>query len=220
MANIKKHFNKSDSVVKSVASEKPKRNAPVEQISEGEEFQDDYSRQVAESRNKGIQPKEQPGKGNKIKGLKVSVSGGVRIGDKEEGYNVEVVIPYCPDNELQYHIQRFVVLELHKQKKLGNGVITRYIDNIEECEVELTFIGKNVFDLSKEETQLAADYYNIKCLPGNTPSLVAIQRSLYVNYKIKTSDDIRTDPMKRALYISKIDGIKDKAKLPDCLLEA
>ena len=134
-----------------------------------------------------------------------------------ESYAVSVVIPQCDDNDMQYHIQRFVIAELIKQGKLYDGVINRNIDEIEETELELTFAGKDVFSLSKDEIQVACDYYGLRGCGYNNPSVRNMQREFYKKYLLKTDETLQ-DQFAQKEFITKVDSIIDYKKLPKVTL--
>lgn len=179
---------------------------------------DEYSKQVEESLKKPETPRAKA-VNKKVPALKLTVRGNVRNGEKMEAYSVDVIIPECPEEELQYHTQRFVNMELVKQGNYHDGVINRSIDEISESELELTFIGKDIFDLSKEEIQYACDYYDIRGCAYDNPSIRALQREFYKKYLLKTDDSLK-DPLTQAEFITKVDSIVDYKKLPKIKLGA
>lgn len=208
MANAKEQFGLTD---------KPEIHGVVEHETEPVAA-DEYSKQVEASLKKPEAPKVKA-VNKKIPAWKLTVRGNVRDGEKMQAYSVDVVIPECPEEELQYHIQRFVITELVKQGKLYDGVINRSIDEIASAELELTFIGKDVFDLSKDEIQYACDYYGIRGCAYNNPSIRSLQREFYKKYLIKTDASLK-DQMLQAEFITKVDSIIDYKKLPKIKLEA
>lgn len=208
MANAKEQFGLTD---------KPEIHGVVEHETEPVAA-DEYSKQVEASLHKPEAPKVKA-VNKKIPAWKLTVRGNVRDGEKLQAYSVDVVIPECPEEELQYHIQRFVITELVKQGKLYDGVINRSIDEIASAELELTFIGKDVFDLSKDEIQYACDYYGIRGCAYNNPSIRSLQREFYKKYLIKTDASLK-DQMLQAEFITKVDSIIDYKKLPKIKLEA
>jgi hypothetical protein len=179
---------------------------------------DDYSRQIDEKLKAEKQERAKPkAVKNKVPAYKIAVSGSVRKGETMEAYNVSVVIPQCDDDDMQYHIQRFVVAELIKDGKLYDGVINRNIDEIEETELELTFAGKDVFALSKDEIQVACDYYGLRGCSYNNPSVRNMQREFYKKYLLKTDESLQ-DQFAQKEFITKVDSIVDYKKLPKVTL--
>lgn len=175
---------------------------------------DDFSRQIDEQKKAQKQERAKPkAVANKVPAFKIAVSGSVRKGETMESYNVSVVIPQCDDEDMQYHIQRFVIAELVKQGKLYDGVINRNIDEIEDTELELTFIGKDIFSLTKDEILLACDYYGLRGCGYNNPSVRSIQREFYKKYLIKTDETLQ-DQFAQKEFITKVDSIVDYKKLP------
>lgn len=179
---------------------------------------DDYSRQIDEKLKAEKQERAKPkAVKNKVPAYKIAVSGSVRKGETMEAYNVSVIIPQCDDDDMQYHIQRFVVAELIKEGKLYDGVINRNIDEIEETELELTFAGKDVFALSKDEIQVACDYYGLRGCSYNNPSVRNMQREFYKKYLLKTDESLQ-DQFAQKEFITKVDSIVDYKKLPKVTL--
>lgn len=179
---------------------------------------DDFSRQIDEQKKAQKQERAKPKAiKNKIPAFKIAVSGSVRKGETMESYAVFVVIPECSDEDMQYHIQRFVIAELIKQGKLYDGVINRNIDEIEETELELTFVDKDIFSLSKDEIQIACDYYGIRGCGYNNPSVRNMQREFYKKYLLKTDETLQ-DQFAQKEFITKVDSIIDYKKLPKVTL--
>ena len=104
-------------------------------------------------------------------------------------------------------------MELIKQGYYRDGVINRSVDEISDTTLELTFIGKDIFNLTKEEIQYACDYYGIRGCAYNNPSIRSLQREFYKKYLIKTDESL-ADQMTQAEFITKIDSIIDYKKLP------
>ena len=208
MANAKEQFGLSD---------KPEIHGVVEHET-APVAADEYSKQVEAELKKPETPKAKA-VNKKVPAFKLTVRGNVRNGEKMEAYSADITIPECPEEELQYHIQRFVAMELVKQGNYHDGVINRSIDEIADGELELTFIGKDVFSLSKEEIQYACDYYGIRGCAYNNPSIRALQREFYKKYLIKTDESLK-DQLTQAEFITKIDSIVDYKKLPKVKLEA
>lgn len=179
---------------------------------------DDYSREVLE-KQKGEPEKRQKAVNKKVDAFKVHVTGNVRKGESMEPYSVEVIIPVCEDAAMQYHIQRFVTMELMKAGKLYDGVLNRSIEDIEETKLELAFIGKDVFSLSKDEIQYACDYYDIMGCSYSNPSIRTIQREFYMKYALKTDSSlVNAEKITQQEFISKVESTLDYKKLPKMIL--
>lgn len=208
MTNAKEQFGLTD---------KPAINGIVEHETEAVGA-DEYSRAIDEKLKAEKQERAKPkAVKNKVPAFKIAVSGSVRKGETMESYSVSVVIPECADEDMQYHVQRFVVAELIKQGKLYDGVINRNIDEIEETELELTFADKDVFSLSKDEIQVACDYYGIRGCNYNNPSVRSMQREFYKKYLLKTDETLQ-DQFAQKEFITKVDSIIDYKKLPKVTL--
>jgi hypothetical protein len=198
-------------------TDKPEIHGVVERENDSLVAGNDYSAQIDAELKKKPEPVAKA-KNGKIAAYKIAVSGNVRKGETMESYSVSVTIPQCPDDELQYHIQNFVEMELVKQGKLHDGVLTRAIDEIEETELTLDFIGKDVFSLSKEQLVLAQDYYGIAGCHYTNPSLRALQKLFYMKYKIKTDESLHEEMAKKE-FISIIESTVDYKKLPKLVLK-
>ena len=140
MANAKEQFGLTD---------KPTITGIVERESEVHPA-DEYSARLEAELNKPA-PARKKAVNKSVDAYKLTVRGNTRKGETMESYTVEFVMPKCSEESIQYHAQRFVVAELAKKGELYDGVLTRAIDEIEETTVELTFIGKDVFTLTKDE---------------------------------------------------------------------
>lgn len=209
MANIKEEFG---------LSEKPTVDGIMEREANKAVAKDDYSAGELEKQSRPVAKKEKA-VSSLVPAYKVTVAGNVRHGKSMEPYSVEILIQKCPDDEIQYHAQRFVVMELAKKGQLYDGVLTRSIDDIKSTELELTFLGKDVFDLSKEEIQYACDYYGIHGCGYTNPSIRAIQKQFYLGYQLKLVGNTLEHAQQQEL-ISKIDGTLDCSKLPKVVLQA
>lgn len=177
---------------------------------------DEYSKAV-EKELKGEPEKKVKAKNKKVDAYRLTVRGNVRDGEKAVSYSVSFVMPRCEDEALQYHAQRFVVVELCKAGKLGDGVLTRYIDEIEETTLELSFFGKDVFALTKDEIQYACDYYGITGCGYDSPSLRNLQKEFYKKYVLANDPSLQDQFAKRE-FITKIDSVLDYKKLPKITL--
>lgn len=154
-----------------------------------------------------------------LKALKIRVVGTLIDKTGFTAYDVEPTIPYCSEKEYQYFLQRFVKLELMKNRVAFSEIVDRPIESVEECEIEATFIGKSPFDLTKEECYIAASYYNLKPMPDvKTPSLMAVQKALYAAYIIQRTPELKSDRA-AMIFRSEIDGKYNKKDFPILVLE-
>jgi hypothetical protein len=83
----------------------------------------------------------------------------------------------------------------------------------------LTFIGKDIFTLTKDEIMLACDYYGVRGCSYTNPSLRALQREFYKNYKLKTDPSLQ-DQFTSREFITAVGKVLDYKKLPKVVLEA
>lgn len=208
MANAKEQFG---------LSEKPTITGIVERENESHPA-DAYSAQLEAELNKPA-PARKKAVNKSVDAYKLTVRGNTRKGETMQAYSVEFVMPMCDEETIQYHAQRFVVAELAKKGELYDGVITRSIDEIEETTVELTFIGKDIFTLTKDEIMLACDYYGVRGCSYTNPSLRALQREFYKNYKLKTDSSLQ-DQFTAREFITAVGKVLDYKKLPKVVLEA
>ena len=208
MANAKEQFGLAD---------KPTITGVVERESESHPA-DEYSAQLEASLNKPA-PARKKAVNKTVDAYKLTVRGNTRKGETMATYSVEFVMPKCSEESIQYHAQRFVIAELAKKGELYDGVLTRSIDEIEETTIELTFIGKDIFTLSKDEIMMACDYYGIRGCSYTNPSIRALQREFYTNYKLKTDDSLQ-DQFTSREFITKVGKVIDYKKLPTVVLEA
>ena len=199
-------------------TEKPTVEGIIEREANKAVAKDDYSAAELAKQSRPVTKKEKVST-SLVPAYKLTVAGNVRHGQSMEAYKVDIVIQKCPDDEIQYHAQRFVVMELAKQGKLYDGVLTRSIDDIQNTELELTFLGKDVFELSKEEIQYACDYYGIHGCGYTNPSIRAIQKQFYLGYQLMREGKSLERAQQQEL-ISKIDGTLDYTKLPKVTLVA
>ena len=101
--------------------------------------------------------------------------------------------------------------------KIENARALENIDEIEETELELTFAGKDIFSLSKDEIQVACDYYGLRGCGYNNPSVRNMQREFYKKYLLKTDETLQ-DQFAQKEFITKVDSIIDYKKLPKITL--
>lgn len=92
-------------------------------------------------------------------------------------YRVTVKIPRRENYGL--YLKEAILMELRKADLLYSGVATWNVDRIEKTTVSISFIGKDVFDLSREECFMAKAYYGLggfQCFDGD---LRTVQKEIY-----------------------------------------
>ena len=92
-------------------------------------------------------------------------------------YRVTVKIPRRENYGL--YLKEAILMELRKADLLYSGVATWNVDRIEKTTVSISFIGKGVFDLSREECFMANAYYGLggfQCFDGD---LRTVQKEIY-----------------------------------------
>ena len=92
-------------------------------------------------------------------------------------YRVTVKIPRRENYGL--YLKEAILMELRKADLLYSGVATWNVDKIEKITVPVSFIGKAVFDLSREECFMAKAYYGLggfQCFDGD---LRTVQKEIY-----------------------------------------
>lgn len=92
-------------------------------------------------------------------------------------YRVTVKIPRRENYGL--YLKEAILMELRKADLLYSGVATWNVDRIEKITVPVSFIGKDVFDLSREECFMAKAYYGLggfQCFDGD---LRTVQKEIY-----------------------------------------
>ena len=81
----------------------------------------------------------------------------------------------------------------------------------------MTFAGKDIFSLPKDEIQVACDYYGLRGCGYNNPSVRNMQREFYKKYLLKTDETLQ-DQFAQKEFITKVDSIIDYKKLPKVTL--
>lgn len=113
-----------------------------------------------------------------VEGVRITVVGeAVHSSEGIKQYRVTVDVPRRENFGL--YTKESILTELKKTDLLFNGIITHNIDSVERIDVPVTFIGKNVFDLTRNECAFAKAYYGLggfKCYDGD---LRTVQREIY-----------------------------------------
>lgn len=124
--------------------------------------------------------------------LKVTISGSYTSGDHKivDFSKVSGLIPFCDDDVAFMHIKdRYSYIWISnddRYKERVNRVRETYIDNIEEVEGDLTYVGKNIADLSFEELQDLATAKGLNAIPlWRKGGLRHAQQVAYAEYSTK-----------------------------------
>lgn len=127
---------------------------------------------VAKSKTSGTsKSKTEPSaaKTVKIPAIKIAVSGQiVGHGNKAESYEFDdIIVPEC-ENVMSY-MKQAVLLRFKKDGRIIplEDIITYYLDNEEETEMDATFIGKDVLQFTEDEVLAAKIYYKLKSVVIN-----------------------------------------------------
>lgn len=103
--------------------------------------------------------------------LKVKASGSYLRDRNSRDYDVEVIMPDCPDNYVQWAVMRRAVpLELHKQGMPFDYLRSCYLDKVEkiadddkaEC---MAFAKKPMNEYTQEDCQNCAIYFQLLEVP-------------------------------------------------------
>lgn len=128
------------------------------------------------SKPKTSKPKKEDGV--EVEGVEVEVVGeAVHSNNGSQQYRVSVKIPRRVNYSL--YLREAILMNLHKTDLLYTGVVTWNIDKLDISPVEVTFIGKNVFDLSRDECFAVKAYYGLggfQCFDGD---LRTVQKEVY-----------------------------------------
>lgn len=113
-----------------------------------------------------------------VNGIELDVVGEAIHSNKGASqYRVTVKIPRRENYGL--YLKEAILMELRKTDLLYSGVATWNVDRIEKTTVPVSFIGKDVFDLSREECFMAKAYYGLggfQCFDGD---LRTVQKEIY-----------------------------------------
>lgn len=127
---------------------------------------------VAKSKTSGTsKSKAEPAaaKTVKIPAIKIAVSGQIVGRDnKAESYEFDdIIVPEC-ENVMSY-MKQAVLLRFKKDGRIIplEDIITYYLDNEEETEMDATFIGKDVLQFTEDEVLAAKIYYKLKSVVIN-----------------------------------------------------
>lgn len=92
-------------------------------------------------------------------------------------YRVSVQIPRREDYQL--YLRESILMKLREEDLLFAGVTTWNTDKIENVEVPVSFIGKNVFDLSRAECFAVKAYYGLGGFVCHDGDLRTVQKEIY-----------------------------------------
>jgi len=155
--------------VESVAAEQPTVDAPVVETP----VEDKPKR--SRSTKKTDAPVDDA---NVVEGMCLDVVGeAMHSNTGATQYRVTVKIPRRENYGL--YLKEAVLMELRKTDLLYSGIVTWNLEKIEKCSVPVSFIGKDVFDLSRDECYLAKAYYGLggfQCFDGD---LRTVQKEIY-----------------------------------------
>lgn len=136
------------------------------------------------------QKKTREKKATKVAGTRVTVTGTyVHATRGEVEYTVDVVIPRRED--WRAYLQEAILAKLKASDANVQYVITYYVDDDKECDVEVSFLGKTPFDLTREELFLAKCYYGlraIKCFDEKRAAQTATYKRLAARLGMEVPD--------------------------------
>lgn len=138
-----------------------------------------------------------------MKALKVTISGSYRTADKDiVDFHTSGIMPYVGDEELiNMHVRRrYAAMWISASEKYKDRVVTVrecFIDRIEEVDADLTFVGKDIIDMTQEEIQDLAAAKDLRGVPlYKKSSTRQMQNVAYAEYSEKVLGkemDHRTD---------------------------
>lgn len=106
-----------------------------------------------------------------MRALKVTISGSYRTADKDiVDYNASGIVPFIGNEEiLIMHVRRrYAAMWIAASAKYKERVVSVrecYIDKIEEVDADLSFVGKDIIDMSQEELQDLAAVKDLRAVP-------------------------------------------------------
>jgi len=112
-----------------------------------------------------------------MKALKLTISGSYRNAKREaiDFENVTGIVPVTDHDIAIYHMQSRYAMRWIKSARNAEGeklyperiedMRQTFTDNIEEVNVDLSFIGKNIKDMTAEELQDLATYKDLRTIP-------------------------------------------------------
>lgn len=113
-----------------------------------------------------------------VDGVQIDVVGEAIHSNKGSSqYRVSVKIPRRED--YQVYLREAILMKLREEDLLFAGVTTWNQDKIENVEVPVSFLGKNVFDLSRAECFAAKAYYGLGGFACHDGDLRTVQKEIY-----------------------------------------
>ena len=113
-----------------------------------------------------------------VEGVCIDVVGeAVHSNKGSSQYKVSVNIPRREDYQL--YLREAILMKLREEDLLFAGVSTWNTDKIENIEVPVSFIGKNIFDLSRAECFAVKAYYGLGGFTCHDGDLRTVQREIY-----------------------------------------
>ena len=153
----------------------------VEFAASGEVDSGSISEPVAEKpvKEKKAKAKKEPvADGVSVDGVCVEVVGEAVHNNKGvQQYHVSVKIPRRENSGL--YLREAILMQLRKEDLLYSGVLTWNTESVSHAEVPVTFIGKNIFDLSRDECFAAKAYYGLGGFACHDGDLRTLQKEIY-----------------------------------------
>lgn len=113
-----------------------------------------------------------------VDGVEIVVVGEAIHSNKgSQQYNVTVKIPRRENSGL--YLREAILMELRKTDLLFAGVASWNTDSVQLVSVPVTFIGKNVFDLSRDECFAVKAYYGLGGFTCHDGDLRTVQKEIY-----------------------------------------
>lgn len=113
-----------------------------------------------------------------VDGVQIDVVGEAIHSNKGSSqYRVSVKIPRRED--YQVYLREAILMKLREEDLLFAGVTTWNQDKIENVEVPVSFLGKNVFDLSRAECFAVKAYYGLGGFTCHDGDLRTVQKEIY-----------------------------------------
>lgn len=146
--------------------------------------------------------------------LEVTISGTYHTGkpgEYEDYSNVKIIIPNCAEEVVKNHVRRryakdAVQAEVRDNPHKGrvDKIRTMYIDGIDKVQGELTFVGKDIREMTRVELQDLATAKDLRDLPdGDSVRDLRVMRNFaYASYSTHVLKKKR-NAMKESIDISK-----------------
>lgn len=116
--------------------------------------------------------------GVEVDGVCIEVVGeAVHSNKGSQQYRVSVTIPRRENSGL--YLREAILMELRKTDLLFAGVATWNVESVAEVSVPVSFIGKNIFDLSRDECFAVKAYYGLGGFTCHDGDLRTAQKEIY-----------------------------------------